>query len=45
MDIARIVGACCEAAAREGHGRAPQDVAEALEIDRAVRERARRLLA
>ena len=44
MDIARLVEACCEAAARETNGRAPASVAEALEIDHMSRERARSLL-
>ena len=44
MDIARIVEACCKAAARDSHGRTPQSVGEALEVDRSSRERARRLV-
>ena len=44
MEIARLVEACCEAAARETNGRAPASVAEALEIDHMSRERARSLL-
>ena len=44
MDIARLVEACCEAAARETNGRAPATVAEALEIDHMSRERAHSLL-
>jgi 1-deoxy-D-xylulose-5-phosphate reductoisomerase len=44
MEIARLVEACCEAAARETNGRAPASVAEALEIDHMSRERARALL-
>ncbi len=44
MDIARIVEACCAEAARQTNGRAPQSVAEALEIDRGSRERALRLV-
>ena len=44
MEIARLVEACCEAAARETNGRAPVTVAEALEIDHMSRERARSLL-
>jgi 1-deoxy-D-xylulose-5-phosphate reductoisomerase len=44
MDIARIVEACCEAAARETNGRTPQSVAEALDIDVRSRERARHLV-
>jgi 1-deoxy-D-xylulose-5-phosphate reductoisomerase len=44
MDIARLVEACCEAAARETNGRAPATVAEALEIDHMSRERARSML-
>ncbi len=44
MDIARIVEACCEAAARETNGRTPQSVAEALDIDVRSRERARGLV-
>ncbi len=44
MEIARLVEACCEAAARETNSRAPASVAEALEIDHMSRERARSLL-
>jgi 1-deoxy-D-xylulose-5-phosphate reductoisomerase len=44
MEIARLVEACCLAAARETNGRAPASVAEALEIDHMSRERARSLL-
>jgi 1-deoxy-D-xylulose-5-phosphate reductoisomerase len=44
MDIARIVEACCEAAARDSQGRTPRSVGEALEVDRSSRERARRLV-
>lgn len=44
MEIARLVEACCDAAARESNGRAPASVAEALEIDHMSRERARSLL-
>jgi 1-deoxy-D-xylulose-5-phosphate reductoisomerase len=44
MEIARLVEACCEAAARETNGCAPVTVAEALEIDHMSRERARSLL-
>jgi 1-deoxy-D-xylulose-5-phosphate reductoisomerase len=44
MDIARIVEACCEAAARDTNGRTPQSVAEALDVDSSSRERARRLV-
>jgi 1-deoxy-D-xylulose-5-phosphate reductoisomerase len=44
MEIARLVEACCLAAARETNGRAPVTVAEALEIDHMSRERARSLL-
>ncbi|MFM2443607.1 MAG: hypothetical protein RJB09_793, partial [Pseudomonadota bacterium] len=44
MDIARIVEACCQAAARDTNGRTPQSVAEALDVDSSSRERARRLV-
>ena len=44
MDIARLVEACCDAAARQTNGRAPASVAEALEIDHMSRARARSLL-
>lgn len=44
MDIARIVEACCKAAARDTNGRTPQSVVEALNIDSSSRERARSLV-
>ncbi|MDB5642545.1 MAG: dxr [Hyphomicrobiales bacterium] len=44
MDIARIVEACCKAAARDSLGRTPQSVVEALDVDRSSRERARGLV-
>jgi len=44
MDIARIVEACCKAAARDTKGRTPQSVVEALNIDSSSRERARSLV-
>lgn len=42
--IADHVGAACEAAARDGLGDEPATVADALEIDRLVRERSRATL-
>jgi 1-deoxy-D-xylulose-5-phosphate reductoisomerase len=43
--IAHHVAEACEAAIREGYAKEPASVADALEVDRMVRERSRATLA